>query len=144
MSTSTPGSSTFQRVVRWTARITSVPVILIFLLMFLLDEGFPETVKPNEWIMLIFGPFTLIVGLILGWWKEGLGGVITLVGFLGAMVVGDFSASGAGYFLICAAPGFLFLLSWILSKPSWKLPAWMIKELPASEEKPPPPSSEKP
>jgi hypothetical protein len=32
------------------------------------------------------------------------------------MLVGDYNASGAGYMLLCASPGLLFLLSWFLSK----------------------------
>ena len=135
----TPASS-FHLAVRWAARIASIPVIAVFILMFI-GEGFdPAKVKPVEWVMLLFGPFGLILGMILAWWKEGLGGAIATLSFFAALLVGDYSASGAGYMLICAAPGFLFLLSWLLSKP-----AMLSKNTPASEEKPPqPPTSEKP
>jgi len=116
MDTANKSTNTPQLVIRWIARLLSIPVIVIFLLMFF-GEGFdPAKVKPAEWLMLLFGPFGLIVGMILGWWKEGVGGVITLVSFFAAMIVGGYSGSGAGNLLICASPGFLFLLSWLLSK----------------------------
>lgn len=116
MGTANKSTNTPHLVVRWVARILSIPVIVVFLLMFF-GEGFdPAKVKPGEWLMLLFGPFGLVVGMILGWWKEGVGGVITLVSFFAAMLVGDYSGSGAGNMLICASPGFLFLLAWILSR----------------------------
>jgi hypothetical protein len=140
MSTSNGTPSPLLTTVRWTARISSIPVIVVFLLMFF-GEGFdPAKVKPIEWVMLLFGPFGFILGMILGWWKEGLGGAITVLSFFAAMLVGDYSGSGAGYILICAAPGFLFLFSWLLSNP-----AIMSKHAPDSGENlPQPPTSEKP
>lgn len=118
MKSSGNSTSPFLPIVRWTARISSIFFIIVFLLMFL-GEGFdPAKVKPIEWLMLLFGPFGFMLGMIIGWWKEGLGGVITILSFFAAMIVGDYSGSGAGYMVICASPGFLFLLSWFLSKSS--------------------------
>jgi len=118
MSTSKATTNPLLTAVRWTARISSIPVIVVFLLMFF-GEGFdPTKVKSIEWVMLLFGPFGFMLGMILGWWKEGLGGVITIVSFFGAMLVGDYSGSGAAYMAVCAAPGFLFLLAWLLSNPA--------------------------
>jgi hypothetical protein len=95
-----------------------------------IGEGFdPAKVGPIEWIMLLFGPIGLIVGMILGWWKEGLGGAVTILSFFASLLVGDYSGSGAAYMAVCAAPGFLFLFAWILSKP-----ALLFKEEPAAEE----------
>jgi len=54
--------------------------------------------------------------MLLGWWKEGLGGAVVILSLFASLIVGDYSGSGAGYMLICASPGFLFLVSWILSK----------------------------
>ncbi len=138
MNTSKPTTTSFQLVVRWTARISSIPIIIVFLMMFV-GEGFElAKVKPIEWVMLLFGPFGLALGMILGWWKEGLGGAITILSFLAALLVGDYSGSGAGYMLICASPGFLFLLSWFLSKS-----AGMSQETPVEENIPfSPPASE--
>ena len=116
MKPSNANTNPFLTAVRWTARISSIPVIVVFLLMFF-GEGFdPMKVKPIEWVMLLFGPFGFMLGMILGWWKEGLGGAITIVSFFGAMLVGDYSGSGATYMAVCAAPGLLFLFAWFLSK----------------------------
>jgi len=129
MATADKSTNTSYLIVHWMARILSIPIIVIFLLMFF-GEGFdPAKVKPNEWVMLLFGPFGLVLGMLLGWWKEALGGVVILVSFFIAMLVGDYSSSGAGYMLICASPGFLFLLSWFLSKMAVKP-----KDLPANTE----------
>lgn len=129
MNRSNISTDNIRTIVRWIARISSIPIIIIFLLMFL-GEGFdPSKVKPMEWVMLIFGPFGLILGMILGWWKEGLGGAIATLSFFIAMIVGGYSSSGAAYMAVCAAPGFLFLLSWVLSNP-----AMLSKGKTASEE----------
>jgi len=115
MTTSKTSTTPLLTAVRWIARISSIPII-IFLLMFL-GEGFePAKVKPIEWLMLIFGPFGLMLGMLLGWWKDGLGGAVVILSLFASLIVGDYSGSGAGYMLICASPGFLFLVSWILSK----------------------------
>lgn len=132
MSTSKATTNPLLPAIRWTARLSSIPVIVVFLLMFL-GEGFdPTKVKPIEWIMLLFGPFGFMFGMILGWWKEGLGGAITIVSFFGAMLVGDYSGSGATYMSVCAIPGFLFLFAWLLSNP-----ALISKDESASEKNPP-------
>lgn len=135
-----PTANPLLTTVRWTARIASILVIGVFLLMFF-GEGFdPAKVKPNEWVMLLFGPFGLMLGMILGWWKEGLGGAITIVCFFITLSIGNYSGAGGRYMLICASPGFLFLFAWLLSNP-----AIMSKEKPDSDEKPPQPlPNEKP
>jgi len=140
MSTSKTTPSLLLTTVRWFARISSIPIIVVFLVMFF-GEGFdPAKVKPTEWLMLLFGPFGFMLGMILGWWKEGLGGAITIVSFSGAMLVGDYSGSGATNMAICALPGFLFAFAWFLSKM-----AMIPKDKPDSGEDPPHlPAGEKP
>ncbi len=140
MSTPNIALSPLLLTVRWIARISSILIIAVFLLMFF-GEGFdPAKVKPIEWILLLFGPFGFMFGMILGWWKEGLGGAITILCFFGAMLVGDYSGSGAAYMAVCAAPGFLFLIAWLLSKL-----AIMSADKPAIGENPSqPPTNENP
>ena len=125
-------SSPLLLIIRWAARISSILFITVFFLMFF-GEGFePDKVTPREWISLFFFPFGLIVGMILAWWKEGLGGAITIGSLIAILIVGDVSGSGGWFMLICASPGFLFLLSWLLSKPSR-----LSRDTPDSEENPP-------
>ncbi|HLE28652.1 MAG TPA: hypothetical protein VI793_11075 [Anaerolineales bacterium] len=120
----TPNTSTHPLLLalRWAARLSSIVFIGVFILMFI-GEGFePAKITPREWASLFFFPFGLVVGMILAWWKEGLGGAMTVVSVFASLFVSDPSSSGGGYMLICASPGFLFLLYWILSK-SARMPA---------------------
>jgi len=109
-------------VIRWIARIASIILVGVFVLMFM-GEGFdPAKITPREWVSLFFFPFGLVVGMILAWWKEGLGGAITLGSLLGFALFGDLSQGACLPGLLCASPGFLFLLCWFLSKTA-KMPA---------------------
>ena len=115
MKTAKPSNTPLLSAIRWIARISSILFTGVFILMFL-GEGFdPAKITVREWTSLFFFPFGLVVGMILAWWKEGLGGAIAVGSTLATLIVGDFNSSGAGYMLICASPGFLFLLYWFLS-----------------------------
>jgi hypothetical protein len=66
------------RAVRWAARIWAVASIGL-VLAFLVGEGFhPSQIQPREWLGLVFFPVGICTGMILAWWKEGLGGAITV------------------------------------------------------------------
>jgi len=101
--------------IRWAARILSV-VSIGLVLLFLIGEGFDYTrIKPSEWILFIFFPFGISIGMILSWWQEGIGGIIT-VGCLAMFYIVHFATAGIfphGWaFLVFTIPGFLFLLCW--------------------------------
>jgi hypothetical protein len=106
-------------VVRWTARILTI-VSIGLVLLFIVGEGFnPTKIKPIEWLGFLFFPFGISVGMILAWWKEGLGGSIT-VGSLCMFYMINFAITsrfpkGWAWFAF-AAPGFLFLLYWYLMR----------------------------
>jgi hypothetical protein len=107
------------RVVRWTARILAVASVGL-ILAFLVGEGFDASrIQPGEWLGLVFFPVGICVGMILAWWREGLGGAIT-VGSLAAFYLIHLATAGAfpsGWaFLLFAVPGFLFLVSWQQSR----------------------------
>jgi hypothetical protein len=117
---------------RWLARISSILLIGVFVLMFI-GEGFdPARITPREWVSLLFFPFGLVLGMALAWWREGLGGAITLASLLGFAMFGDLSQGACLPSLLCASPGFLFLLCWFLSK---------AEKMPAGEEGLPQPSA---
>jgi hypothetical protein len=105
---------------RWVARIWSVlSVVLLFL--FFIGEGLQlGKVTPQEWLGLLFFPIGITVGLMIAWWKEGWGGAITVVSFIGFYLVyglllrGSFPKGWA--FPIFAAPGLLYLVVWWTSR----------------------------
>ncbi len=105
------------RIVRWIARIWSIASIGLILL-FIIGEGINPT-APSEWLGLLFFPFGISLGMLLAWRKEGLGGIIaagSILIFYGVHLAtaGRFPKGWA--WLAFAAPGFLFLLSWYLSR----------------------------
>lgn len=97
---------------RWTARVWSVASVAL-VLAFIVGEGFHPK-WPDEWLGVLFFPIGISVGMILAWWKEGLGGSVTVGSLLALYVVhlataGKFPKGWA--WLVFAAPGFLFLLA---------------------------------
>jgi len=104
---------------RWLARLMSL-VTLGIVAMFLLAEPFkPSNVRPREWVGFICFPIGVMVGLIIAWWKEGVGAGISL-GSLAAfyLVFGWLMGSKihGPWFLIFASPAFFFLIAWLLSR----------------------------
>lgn len=104
---------------RWTARVWSVASVGL-VVAFIVGEGSHPS-GPNEWLGFVLFPVGISVGMILGWWKEGLGGSITVGSLLAFYAVhlttaGTFPKGWA--WLVFAAPGFLFLLSSHLSRRS--------------------------
>ncbi|MGD0012661.1 MAG: hypothetical protein ABSE93_29480 [Terriglobia bacterium] len=102
---------------RWTARVWSVASVGL-VVAFIVGEGSHPS-GPNEWLGFVLFPVGISVGMILGWWKEGLGGSITVGSLLAFYAVhlttaGTFPKGWA--WSAFAAPGFLFLLSSYLSR----------------------------
>jgi hypothetical protein len=87
-------------------------------LLFLIGEGINPTTT-TEWLGFLFFPVGICAGLILAWWKEAIGGIIT-IGSLLAFYAIHLATAGilpkGGAWLAFAAPGFLFLLSWYRSR----------------------------
>jgi hypothetical protein len=117
MENQTERQGVLTRLIRWSARVWSIASVgLLFL--FVVGEGINPTTR-GEWIGLLFFPFGISVGMILGWWREGIGGSIT-VGSLLAFYVIHYTTAGTlpkgSAWLVFAAPGFLFLLCWYRSR----------------------------
>ena len=104
---------------RWIGRGTSV-LSLGFLLMFLGPEDTPTAgVTPGQVVGFLFFPFGVAVGLVLAWWREGLGGAIagaSLAGFylVYGLLLSDRIPQGP-WFAVFTAPALLFLGAWFLS-----------------------------
>jgi hypothetical protein len=100
-------------VLRWVARLSSIPSVL--LLAFFVLGGKERLPTFHEAAPLAFFPLGVVVGMVLGWWHEGLGGLMTILSlavfYLWMLVVGG-AFPGGPYFLLFAAPGFLFFAAW--------------------------------
>ena len=84
------------------------------LLVFAFGEGLNLShFTARELLLFVFFPLGFCVGMVAGWWREGLGGSIT-VGSLAAFYLVDRLLSSGfprGFaFVALAAPGFLFLI----------------------------------
>lgn len=103
-------------VIELLARVGSIASITLLLMLFV-GEGFhPSEVTARQWVGLAFFPIGVIAGMVIAWWKEGLGAAITLGSLLGLyLVYGYFMRYHiAGWaFIVFASPGFLFLLHWL-------------------------------
>jgi hypothetical protein len=102
---------------RWTARAWSLASVGLVLAFIVGERVVPS--GPSEWLEFLFFPVGICAGMVLAWWREGLGGVVT-VASLGMFYLVHSATVGAlpkGWaWLAFAAPGFLFLLAWVLSR----------------------------
>jgi hypothetical protein len=105
---------------RWSARLLSVASTAI-LLMFVFGEPLgPSRVTGRQWLAFIFFPTGIIVGFVVAWWKEGLGGGISIASLfifylIFVLLLGGSLARGV-WFLVFAIPGFLFLAAYAISR----------------------------
>jgi hypothetical protein len=111
MSSQPPTRYNLIKVLRWTARIWSALSIAV-LSGFVVGEGV-SLKKQYEVVGFLLFPVGISVGMFLGWWKERLGGSITVASLLifyclHFATVGEFPHGLA--WLVFSFPGFLFLL----------------------------------
>lgn len=103
---------------RWMARVWGVASTLLLLAF---AFGGAEHLRPtaSEAVGLLLFPVGVVIGFGLAWWREGLGGLVTVVS-LALFYVWLFARSGrldvGPYFLLFAAPGVLHLASAILRR----------------------------
>ena len=104
---------------RWLARLTSL-VSIGMLSLFLFGEPFnPSRITPREWVGLAFFPAGVAIGLIIAWWKEGLGAAISIASLLAFYTIFGWllgSRVTGPWFIVFVSPAFLFLISWFLSR----------------------------
>jgi len=100
-------------ILRWLARALSILTVAI-LLVFACGEGLNwSRFTPGELLLFACFPLGLCAGMVVAWWREGLGGgiaVASLVAFylLDRFWSGSFPRGFA--FAALAVPGFLFLI----------------------------------
>ena len=117
MATAAVKTKSIARTIRWTARIWSALSLLFLLAMFIgegLGSGSWVGLNRHEIILMLFFPLGISLGMLLAWWREGLGGAFTLASlaaFYGVHYLFSGWFPGGPWFLIVAAPGFVFLFS---------------------------------
>jgi hypothetical protein len=100
---------------RWIARVWSIASTL-FVLAFLLPGEFGRPTA-SEAVGLLLFPAGVVLGFVIAWWREGVGGAIT-VGSLALFYLWMFARDGrlpsGPFFLLLAAPGILYIIGALL------------------------------
>lgn len=111
---------TVEQALHWSARFLSLVSTFVILLFFVGERFEISRVAAREWVGLLLFPLGVIVGFAVAWWREGLGGAITVACLLGFYLVYGLLLNGRvnqGWaFIVFASPGLLFLLSWLRSR----------------------------
>ena len=97
--------------------------ITLLVLLFQAEAFHPSEIAPGEWFGLVFFPIGVIAGLVIAWWREGLGVSITLGSLLAFYLVYGYLLQyhiGGCAFVMFASPAFLFFFHWVLSQTSHK------------------------
>lgn len=105
-------------VIELLARVGSIASMTLLVMLFVGEGSHPSRISANEWAGLLFFPLGVVVGMVISWFKEGIGSVVTLGSLLGFYLVWGYlmrNHIGGWWFLVFASPGFLFLLHWLLS-----------------------------
>ena len=95
--------------------VLSIISIAVILAIFNSDVQAFGQFAPKQWVGFIFFPVGVITGMLLGWWREVLGGVVTVVSLLGFYLIYGWLLNGqiwlGAWFIVFALPGILFLIS---------------------------------
>jgi hypothetical protein len=90
------------------------------ILLFFIAGGFQANkISLKDWIGLAFFPLGVVIGLMVAWWKDGLGAGITLISLFAFYALYGFllgSHIHGWAFIVFASPSFLFLLYSIMSR----------------------------
>jgi hypothetical protein len=114
------------RVVAWSARITSLLLLGLVIVIFIGEGGPPNVFRQPPPVQLEFASLGLmLIGLVLGWIREGVGGLLVLLGLVAFNTVelAVNSRPALGAFPLFAVPGVLFLLSALVRPRSKEPPA---------------------
>lgn len=110
-------------VLRWSARLLSAVTIGFILLFMFGQEANWSAVTARDAVGLLFFPFGLMLGLVLGWRREMAGGLISVgsmaLFFLVYGLVINRAVFMGWWFLILSIPGVLFLVYALLRHEHW-------------------------
>lgn len=114
---------TYLFTLRWAARLLSIGSIA-FILLFVFGEGSGWlSVGAKDLVGLVFFPFGLMLGLVLGWRRELAGGIIAVGSIALFYLVYGLAINQAifqgWWFLLLSLPGGVFLLYALLRHEHW-------------------------
>ncbi len=101
----------------WIARVASIASICLLVDLFIGEALHPSQIAAREWVALLFFPVGVVVGMIVAWRNEGTGAAVTVGSHAAFYLHYGFHIGkhiGGWAFVAFAAPGFLFLLHWLL------------------------------
>jgi hypothetical protein len=117
MDTGSVSSAPLQRLVHWSARVTAFLILWLVIAIVIGHGGLPNVFAQPTPVQLEFAAMGLmLLGLLIGWVREGFGGLLVMIG-LGAFNIVELGVNGRpahGAFPLFAVPGVLFLLSALL------------------------------
>jgi hypothetical protein len=119
MDTRIISSSSLPRLVHWSARVTGLLLLGLVVVIVIGHGGPPNIFRQPTPVQLEFAALGLmLLGLVIGWVREGLGGLLVLLGLTAFNAV-ELAVNGRpamGAFPLFAVPGALFLLSALLQR----------------------------
>ena len=99
---------------RWIARIIGLFLVLFILYIFIEDgRGFAFSgIKRSETFRMV-GMLCAILGLVIGWFWEGIGGILTIAGLVTFTIASYYSGEGIAWNTwVLAIPAVLFIFYW--------------------------------
>lgn len=104
----------------WIIRIWSILSICVLLLFFIGEGSSPSKIAFKDLIGMLLFPLGVVIGMIVGFKKELLGGIITTASLFAFYFIYSLSLTGTlpkGWaFIVISAPGILFLLYGAVNK----------------------------
>jgi len=108
------------KILRWTARIVAIIVVAFFLMMFIGEScqgrsSNAPSLSARDYILLsLMGLY--LVGLIIGLWREFLGGLISFLFMAANIIVLEVEKGNLNIFYYMLIPSILYFLSWYFSR----------------------------
>ncbi len=104
-------------IIGWIARSLSILTVGLLALFLIGEPTNLRTVSVQTLLLIVFFPLGLIVGLVIGWWRELAGGIVS-AGCLVAFCLLNWTFNGrppnVAPLLIFAVPGALFIIAGII------------------------------
>ena len=110
------------KIIRWTARIIAMPFAIIFFILFTTTDMNPLLINQHDYFIQILW-ILIPIGFLVGLWKDGLGGLISLVSTLTLIITFIMKEGHRNIFyyiyiilIILLFPSILYLIYWYFNK----------------------------